>query len=55
MEEALRMQLRAELEKGKFIRRVVSFVFWLITLLLGAALGAYFIPLVELIRGWLKV
>jgi len=53
IEKAVRVQLKAEAERGKKARQVVSFVFWLITLILGAALGAYFIPLVDLIRTWL--
>jgi hypothetical protein len=55
MEEAIRMQLQTESEKGKQARQIVSFIFWLITLILGAALGAYFIPLVNLIRSWLNI
>lgn len=54
MEEAIRKQLQAETEKGKRARQIVSFAFWVITLVLGAALGAYFIPLVGLIRSWLN-
>jgi len=55
MEEAIRKQLQAEAEKGKKARQVVSFILWFITLVLGAALGAYFVLLVELIRGWLNI
>ena len=54
MEEAIRKQLQAEAEKGKRARQIVSFVIWFITLVLGAALGAYFIPLVEFFRNWLN-
>ncbi|WP_392533044.1 hypothetical protein [Nostoc sp. C117] len=42
LEEALRNQLRAEAEQGKGIRRTVSFGSWVITLILGAALGTWF-------------
>jgi hypothetical protein len=49
MEEALRQELRRQSEKGKFIRLAVSFSLWFITLVLGAALGAYFRD----ITGWL--
>lgn len=42
MEETVRKELTSQSEKGKNIRRVASFVFWFITLILGAALGAYF-------------
>jgi hypothetical protein len=55
MEKAIRMQLQSETEKGKKARKVVSFIVWFITLILGAALGAYFIPLVEFIKNLLKV
>lgn len=50
MEEAIRKQLQQEAERGKRARQIVSFIIWLITLVLGAALGAYFIPLIELIQ-----
>ena len=53
MEEALQRQLRAETERGKQLRQIISFSIWLITLIFGAALGAYFISLVEIIRSWL--
>lgn len=42
MEEALRQELRRQSEKGKFTRLAASFLLWFITLILGAALGAYF-------------
>lgn len=42
MEEALRKELRDQAEKGRRIRQVVSVVLWLVTLVLGAAFGAYF-------------
>lgn len=41
MEETVRKELIAQAEKGKRLRRVASFIFWIITLVLGAALGAY--------------
>lgn len=41
MEEAVRKELVAQAEKGMRTRRVITFIFWLITLTLGAALGAY--------------
>ena len=41
MEDAVRTELLSQAEKGKRIRRVLTFIFWLITLILGAALGAY--------------
>ncbi|MFX4228723.1 MAG: hypothetical protein ACFHHU_12865 [Porticoccaceae bacterium] len=42
MEDALRRQLIEESQKGKNIRRFVSFLIGLLTLIAGAALGAYF-------------
>jgi hypothetical protein len=54
MEGILRKELRAEAEKGKLARQVVAVFVWTITLVLGAALGAYFIPLVTYIRGLLN-
>jgi hypothetical protein len=51
MEKTLREQLIAQAEKGKTVRQAVSIVIWLVTLILGAALGAYFIPLINYIRG----
>jgi hypothetical protein len=54
MEGILRKELRAEAEKGKLARQVVAVFVWTITLVLGAALGAYFIPLVTYIRGFLN-
>lgn len=42
MEETIRRELNAQNEKGKTIRRTVSFASWLITLIVGAALGAWF-------------
>jgi predicted RNase H-like nuclease (RuvC/YqgF family) len=55
LEETLRKELRAESERGKRARQVVSLAFWIITLVLGAALGAYFIPLVTFLRGLIKI
>jgi hypothetical protein len=42
MEETLRKELNSQNEKGKNIRRTVSFVSWLIALVAGAFLGAWF-------------
>jgi|SRR5208283_3668720 len=42
MEEVLRKELIAQSEKGKRLRQVVSVAIWLVTLVLGAALGTYF-------------
>jgi DNA repair ATPase RecN len=41
LEETVRKELTAQSEKGKHIRRVASIMIWLVTLILGAALGAY--------------
>ena len=42
MEEMLRQELVSQSEKGKKLRRTVSFAIWAFTLVSGAALGAYF-------------
>lgn len=54
MEASIRKELRLEAERGRRARQLVSFAGSVITLVLGAALGAYFIPLVQLIQGWFK-
>jgi predicted RNase H-like nuclease (RuvC/YqgF family) len=42
MASALRSELTEQSEQGKTQRRVASILLWLITLILGAGLGAYF-------------
>jgi len=51
MEEALRKELQQQAEKGKRIRQIVSLIFWVVTLIAGAALGAYFTDIVKWIKG----
>lgn len=41
LEETVRKELTAQSEKGKHIRRLASLIIWVVTLILGAALGAY--------------
>jgi len=55
MEGGMRVQLRAELEKGKRARQVSSFIVWSATLVIGAALGEYFKPILEAARIWLGI
>ena len=55
MERTIREQLIAQANKDRTLRRVVSFIFWLITLVAGAALGAYFLDIVSAIRTWLHI
>lgn len=55
MERTIREQLVAQSNKDKHLRQVVSFIFWAITLVAGAALGAYFPELVGLIRATLHI
>lgn len=50
MESALRQELLAQSEKGKRLRRVASAILWLVTLVLGAALGTYFKEVVQWLR-----
>lgn len=47
MEESLRRELAMQANKGKRIRQTASFIVWLLTLILGAALGAYFPQIVS--------
>jgi hypothetical protein len=55
MERAIREQLIARANQGKRMRQIASFIVWLVTLVLGAALGAYFDPLVKATRAWLSI
>lgn len=47
MGASLREELVQQSEQGKTLRRISSIIIWLVTLLLGAALGAYFKDIVE--------
>jgi hypothetical protein len=42
MEETVRKELSAQAEQGKRLRRAVSFISGAVTLVIGAALGAWF-------------
>ncbi|MBE9103187.1 hypothetical protein [Vacuolonema iberomarrocanum] len=42
MEETVRKELSVQAEKGKHLRRTVSVISGAITLVIGAALGAWF-------------
>jgi CHASE3 domain sensor protein len=42
MEEALRKELQEQAQKGRRTRQALSMILWLVTLILGAGLGAYF-------------
>lgn len=53
MEEALRLELVAQSEKGKRLRQIISFVFWFATLIIGAALSTYFKEILELVKSLL--
>jgi predicted RNase H-like nuclease (RuvC/YqgF family) len=53
MEKAVRQELRAEAERGKYIRQLISLIIWVTTLILGAALGVYFVPIVDFFRAWI--
>jgi predicted RNase H-like nuclease (RuvC/YqgF family) len=50
MEDALRKELETQANRGKRLRQVASFILWLVTLVLGAALGAYFPQLMVWVR-----
>lgn len=42
MEEALRRELTEQANQDKRLRQIASSIIWLVTLIVGAALGAYF-------------
>ena len=50
LEESLRRELSAQANRGKRLRQIASFTVWLVTLIIGAALGAYFPQLVQWVR-----
>ena len=50
MESALRAELHMQSEKGRRLRRTASAILWIMTLVLGAALGAYFKEVVSWLR-----
>lgn len=51
MEGALRKELQEQAEKGKRVRQTISIVFWIVTLIAGAALGTYFKGIVVWLTG----
>ena len=55
MEKTIREQLIAQANQGKRMRQFASFLVWFVTLVLGAALGAYFTDVVAAVRGWLHI
>lgn len=50
MEAVLRRELETQSEKGKTARKIVSALLWVVTLVLGAALGTYFKEVLNWIR-----
>ena len=52
MGEALREELVQQSEQGKTLRRVSSGIVWVLTLFLGAALGAYFKDIVVFVQAF---
>lgn len=42
LEETVRKELTAQAEKGKAIRKAAALINWIVTLVVGAALGAWF-------------
>jgi hypothetical protein len=50
LEESLRRELVAQAEKGRGIRRAASISIWVVTLVLGAALGTYFKDIVDALK-----
>ena len=55
MEAVIRDQLQKQANEGKRIRQIASAIIWVVTLVLGAALGAYFLPIVTSFRSWLGI
>jgi CHASE3 domain sensor protein len=47
MEESLRKELTEQAAKGRRLRQAASLLLWIITLVVGAALGAYFKEIVS--------
>jgi hypothetical protein len=52
MERAVREQLVAQANKDRMLRRILSIIFWFITLVAGASLGTYFPQIVSAFRTW---
>jgi hypothetical protein len=50
LEEALRRELTDQANRGKRLRQIASSTVWLVTLIIGAALGAYFPQIVQWVR-----
>jgi hypothetical protein len=50
MEEAIRIELAVQASKGKSLRRGLTLTGWLLTLILGAALGTYFKEVIAFLR-----
>jgi hypothetical protein len=50
LEKAIRQELIAQANKGRRLRQSASFIVWALTLVAGAALGAYFLDIVEYIK-----
>ena len=50
MEAVLRRELETQSEKGKTARKIVSALLWVVTLVLGAALGTYFKEVIDWMR-----
>jgi len=52
VENALRRELSVQANRGKRLRQLASFTIWLVTLILGAALGAYFPQIVHWVKSF---
>ena len=50
LERALRRELTEQANRGKRLRQLASFTVWFVTLIMGAALGAYFPQIVHWVR-----
>jgi hypothetical protein len=50
LEKAIRQELIAQANKGRRLRQAASFIAWTVTLVAGAALGAYFLDVIQYIK-----
>ena len=50
LEKVIRDELIAQANKGRRLRQAASFIVWAVTLVAGAALGAYFLNIVDYVK-----
>ncbi|MFT5646799.1 MAG: hypothetical protein ACI976_001484 [Aureispira sp.] len=52
MEESLKEQLELKSKEGRRMRQFVQFFIWIITLILGAVLGTFFLDIIDFIKNY---